>query len=237
MKKRFKELGGTINCQRRVVSPSTANCKAAQDAVDRRSDDSEQKSKRPATQPTTKPKRNCKKRRLGPNRKYELAKITFERLKAECISVTNEADGLDIDRFELNFLAEGRYFEYTSSHHRRSLHAARCTSASRLERAFRLALLVVTFAVCCYVAYGFGRWWALAQQSAPPLRPSHRTRADLDPLAAALPLGGQWAFDELDWSLQSRTRRSEAARRRVRAARSSRRYRNSTRSCPTPIRS
>jgi hypothetical protein len=72
-------------------------------------------------------------------------------------------------------------------------------SASRLERAFRAAMLLVTFAVCCYVAYGFGCWWALARQ-APPAAPLS-SAAELDPLAAVL--GGQWAFDEIDWNLKS----------------------------------
>ena len=74
---------------------------------------------------------------------------------------------------------------------------------SPLPRAVRTALLVVTVAVSCYIAYCFGRWWALANHPAPPRTTVASDGADLDPLAAALPLGGQWAFDELDWSLKS----------------------------------
>ncbi len=66
-----------------------------------------------------------------------------------------------------------------------------------------MAMLVVTFAVCCYATYGLGRWWALARHAIPPIETHSRDATDLDPLAAALPLGGQWAFDELDWSIKS----------------------------------
>ena len=76
-------------------------------------------------------------------------------------------------------------------------------SARPLERRFRVVLLVVVFVACCYVAYGFGRWWALARHAAPPIDAHLANAVDLDPLAAALPLGGQWAFDELDWNLKS----------------------------------
>jgi hypothetical protein len=64
-------------------------------------------------------------------------------------------------------------------------------------------MLVVAFAVCCYVAYGVGRWWARARHAPPPIAAQLSNAAGLDPLAAAFPLGGQWAFDELDWSLKS----------------------------------
>jgi uncharacterized membrane protein YgcG len=109
VKKRFVELGGTINYQD-VVSPVKGELQKAQDAVESTQRDSEQKSKaaRDATDDETKKKLQAEAARA--NRKYELAKITLERLKAECISVTNEADGLDIDRIELNFLVTGRYF-------------------------------------------------------------------------------------------------------------------------------
>jgi hypothetical protein len=71
------------------------------------------------------------------------------------------------------------------------------------QRAFRTALLVVTVAVACYVAFGFGRWWALSRNAAPPIATDSSDAADLGPLAPTLPLGGQWAFDELDWNLKT----------------------------------
>jgi hypothetical protein len=73
----------------------------------------------------------------------------------------------------------------------------------RLSRAFRLALTVVVAVVCCYVAYGFGRWWAESRRAGHRPASSTPEAADLNPLAGALPLAGQWAFDELDWSLKS----------------------------------
>ena len=66
-----------------------------------------------------------------------------------------------------------------------------------------MAMLVVTFAVCCYVAYGLGRWWALARHATPRIEVHSPAASALDPLAAALPLGGQWAFDEVEWSIKS----------------------------------
>ena len=63
-------------------------------------------------------------------------------------------------------------------------------------------MLFVTFAVGCYAAYGFGRWWALARQVAPPTDAQSLDASD-NPLAAALPLSGQWAFDELEWNIKS----------------------------------
>jgi hypothetical protein len=67
----------------------------------------------------------------------------------------------------------------------------------------RFVLLVVAVGVCCYVAYGFGRWWAISRQAAPPFATRQADEESLGPIAAALPLGGSWAFDDLDWSLKS----------------------------------
>jgi hypothetical protein len=71
------------------------------------------------------------------------------------------------------------------------------------DRVLRATLLVVAVAVCCYVAYGFGRWWANARHAAQLAATRQREEPKLDPLAAALSLGGSWTFDELEWNVTS----------------------------------
>jgi hypothetical protein len=66
--------------------------------------DSKQKSEQARAATDDETKKKLQEEAARANRKYELAKITYKRLEAECISVTNEADGLGIDRFELNLL-------------------------------------------------------------------------------------------------------------------------------------
>jgi hypothetical protein len=75
--------------------------------------------------------------------------------------------------------------------------------AARLSRGFHLALTVLVVAVCCYVAYGFGKFWALWRQSRQPIAVQQSDSIDLSPMATVLPLAGPWSFDELDWNLQS----------------------------------
>jgi hypothetical protein len=75
--------------------------------------------------------------------------------------------------------------------------------ASLLERMLRAALLVVAIAVCCYVAYGFGRWWSNSRHAAQLAATRQIEEPKLDPLAAALSLGGSWTFDELEWNVKS----------------------------------
>ncbi|MGD9631824.1 MAG: hypothetical protein AB7G28_25260 [Pirellulales bacterium] len=81
--------------------------------------------------------------------------------------------------------------------------APEVTSGSRIERAIRGAILAAIFLACCYAAYGVGRWLALVRNAPPTVDAQFSDAANLDPLAAALPLGGQWAFDDLDWNLKS----------------------------------
>jgi uncharacterized membrane protein YgcG len=108
-KKRFVELGGTIDYQD-IVTPVKGELETANDAVDSAQKDSEQKSKAARDEKDDEKKKELQAEAARANRKYELAKITLERLKAECISVANEADGLGIERWELNVLVTGRYF-------------------------------------------------------------------------------------------------------------------------------
>jgi hypothetical protein len=75
--------------------------------------------------------------------------------------------------------------------------------SARLARGFRFALTVLVVVVCCYVAYGFGKFWALWRQTKQPVAAHHADVPDLNPMAAVLPLAGPWSFDELDWSLRS----------------------------------
>ena len=103
VRKRFVELGGRINYQD-VVVPVKGELDAANDAVIAAQNESKQKSEQARLATDDETKKKLQEEAARANRKYELAKITYKRLEAECISVTNEADGLGIDRFELNFL-------------------------------------------------------------------------------------------------------------------------------------
>jgi hypothetical protein len=101
--KRFKELGGKINFQN-AVTPVSGELDAAQDAVIEAQRESAQKSDAARNETNEENKKKLQEDAARANRKYELAKIKFERLKAECISVTQEAEGLGIDRVTLNLL-------------------------------------------------------------------------------------------------------------------------------------
>ena len=104
-RKRFQELGGTVSFgDDIVVRPVSGELDAAQDAVIAAQNESKQKSEQARLATDDETKKKLQEEAARANRKYELAKITFKRLEAECISVTNEAEGLGIERFELNFL-------------------------------------------------------------------------------------------------------------------------------------
>jgi hypothetical protein len=102
VKKRFKELGGRING--RTITPVSGELDAAQDAVIATQLDSAQKSEAALRETNEENRKKLQEEAARANRKYELAKITFERLKAECLSVVDEANGLGIEQFELNML-------------------------------------------------------------------------------------------------------------------------------------
>ena len=104
-RKRFQALGGTVSFgDDIVVRPVSGELDAAQDAVIAAQNESKQKSEQARLATDDETKKKLQEEAARANRKYELAKITFKRLEAECISVTNEAEGLGIERFELNFL-------------------------------------------------------------------------------------------------------------------------------------
>src|SRR5262245_24563218 len=69
----------------------------------------------------------------------------------------------------------------------------------------RTALLVIVVAAACYVSYGFGRLWAEWREANQPVADLPVTAADLNSMAAIMPLAGQWSFAELDWNLRSST--------------------------------
>jgi hypothetical protein len=69
----------------------------------------------------------------------------------------------------------------------------------------RTALLVIVVAAACYVSYGFGRLWAEWRDARRPVADVPVTAADLNSMAAIMPLAGQWSFAELDWNLRSST--------------------------------
>jgi hypothetical protein len=76
-------------------------------------------------------------------------------------------------------------------------------NAAPLARGFRFALTVLVVVVCCYVAYGFGKFWALWRQTRQPVATQQSDSIDLSPIGSVLPLAGPWSFDELDWNLRS----------------------------------
>ena len=67
----------------------------------------------------------------------------------------------------------------------------------------RLALTALALGLCCWLAYGFGKFWAEWRRTADAAAVQRVDISDLRPLAAAMPLAGMWSFDELDWSLRS----------------------------------
>ncbi len=72
------------------------------------------------------------------------------------------------------------------------------------RRYLLLSLAASIFIVCCGLAYGAGCFlaeWRNAQRTAAFRDDQDATQ--LGPLAAALPYAGQWAFDDLDWSVKS----------------------------------
>ena len=72
------------------------------------------------------------------------------------------------------------------------------------RRCLLLSLAACIFIVCCGLAYGAGCFlaeWRNAQRAA-ALR-DDQDATQLGPLAVALPYAGQWAFDDLDWSVKS----------------------------------
>lgn len=102
VKKRFKELGGKISGS--TITPISGELDAAQDAVIATQLDSAQKSEAALRETNAENKKKLQEVAARANRKYELAKITFARLEAECLSVVEEADGLGINQFQLNLL-------------------------------------------------------------------------------------------------------------------------------------
>ncbi|MGD9631823.1 MAG: TadE family protein [Pirellulales bacterium] len=104
-RKRFVELGGTVSFgDDIVVRPVNGELDAAQDAVIAAQNESKLKSEQARGAGDDETKKKLQEEAARANRKYELAKITYARLEAECKSVTVEAEGLGIERFELNFL-------------------------------------------------------------------------------------------------------------------------------------
>jgi hypothetical protein len=99
--KRFKALGGKIDFQD-VVTPVSGELEAAEDAMSDAQTESAEKSQIARLEPDPDKKKQLQAEAARANRKYELAKITLERLKAECIDVTKEAEALDINRLQLN---------------------------------------------------------------------------------------------------------------------------------------
>jgi hypothetical protein len=64
---------------------------------------------------------------------------------------------------------------------------------------------VIVVAAACYVSYGFGRLWAEWREASQPVADVPVTAADLNSMAAIMPLAGQWSFAELDWDFRSNT--------------------------------
>jgi hypothetical protein len=103
VQERFKALGGKIDSQN-VVTPVNGELDAALDAVINAQLESARKSEAARNEANAENKKKLQDEAARANRKYELAKIKLERLKAECISVTEEAEGLGINRIRLNLL-------------------------------------------------------------------------------------------------------------------------------------
>ena len=62
---------------------------------------------------------------------------------------------------------------------------------------------MIVVAAACYMSYGFGKLWAEWRQATQPVAARDSMAADLNSMAAIVPLAGQWSFAELDWNLRS----------------------------------
>jgi hypothetical protein len=67
----------------------------------------------------------------------------------------------------------------------------------------RLIVPLLTFAVCCLVAFRIGAFLANRNNAADLATLRTADSAESNPLAATLPLAGMWSFDELNWSIRS----------------------------------
>jgi hypothetical protein len=101
----YKKLGGKVELNQDVVQPINGLTKAAEDALSDAMLDSEQKSKLARDAQDEEQKKKLQAEAAQAHRKVELARVTLERLKADCIDIANEAEGLDINRFQLNAAA------------------------------------------------------------------------------------------------------------------------------------
>jgi hypothetical protein len=76
------------------------------------------------------------------------------------------------------------------------------TERERTRPLFRIVLVLAVFLLCCYAAFHIGAFIATSRGAA--RRAAAQADAEqISPLSAAMPLAGQWAFDELDWSVES----------------------------------
>jgi hypothetical protein len=71
------------------------------------------------------------------------------------------------------------------------------------RRVARWILPLLTFAVCCLVAFRIGEFLANRKHAAELAALRTGAAAESNPLAATMPLAGMWSFDELNWSIRS----------------------------------
>lgn len=69
--------------------------------------------------------------------------------------------------------------------------------------AARWVLPLLTFAVCCLVAFRVGEFLANRRHAAELADFRTAGAAESNSLAATMPLAGMWSFDELNWSIRS----------------------------------
>jgi hypothetical protein len=76
------------------------------------------------------------------------------------------------------------------------------TERGRTRPVLRIVLVLAAFLLCCYAAFHVGAFIATSRGAAN--RAAAQSDAEqISPLSTAMPLAGQWAFDELDWSVES----------------------------------
>ncbi len=229
VRERFKALGATVSYNDEV-RPVNGELDAAQDAVLAAQTESEQKSKAAREREG---RREQEKAARGSGPRQSEIRTRQDHVRAPQSRVHQRRErGRRIRHRTIRTepLGESRILNKPSTTPD-AVHEV--PKAGRLDRAFRAAMLLLTFAVCCYVAWGLGRWWALAQHGPPPLDTHLSDAAELDPFAAALRRTVGVRRARLEPRIE--TLRTQCPRRRVRTGWATLPCQNSTRSCPTPI--
>jgi hypothetical protein len=104
LKERFKELGGRIDSSLETVWPYSGKLEEANDAVTKAQEESKKKYDDARYEQDEEKKKLLQEEAARADRKTQLARITYERLKLECLDIAKEADALDIGWWELNAL-------------------------------------------------------------------------------------------------------------------------------------